>query len=88
MLVSSNPVAVAGLEVRQSGTDVIVHDPSNERIHVLNRSAGAVLALCDGAHDPAAIAASLCAATGAPPERVRPDVEAALAAFRDLRFVR
>ena len=85
---SLNPVAVDGLEVRQTGTDVIVHDPGNEQIHVLNRSAGAVLALCDGAHDLEAIAASLCAATGAPPERVRPDVEAALATFRELRFVR
>lgn len=88
MLGAPNPLAVPGLEVRRSGPDVIVHDPANERIHVLNRSAGAVLELCDGAHDAAAIAASLCAATGAAPERVLPDVEAALAAFRDLRFVR
>jgi Coenzyme PQQ synthesis protein D (PqqD) len=85
---SLKPVAVAGLEVRQTGTDVIVHDPSSEQIHVLNRAAGAVLELCDGAHDPAAIAASLAAATGAPPERVLPDVEAVLATFRELRFVR
>lgn len=84
---SANPLAVTGLEVRQTGADVIVHDPSNEQIHVLNRTAGAVLELCDGRHDPAAIAASLCAATGAPPERVLPDVEAALATFRQLRFV-
>ncbi len=85
---SPKPRAIEGLEVRRTGNDVIVHDPANERIHVLNRSAGMVLELCDGAHAPADIAASLCSRTGAPAERVLGDVEAALESFRQLRFVR
>jgi Coenzyme PQQ synthesis protein D (PqqD) len=84
----SKPIAIEGLEVRRTGLDVIVHDPQHEKIHILNRSAGDVLALCDGEHDPEQIAASLLAGTDAPQERVLDDVLAALATFRQLRFVR
>jgi hypothetical protein len=84
----SKPIAIEGLEVRRTGLDVIVHDPQHEKIHILNRSAGDVLALCDGEHDPEQIAASLRAGTGAAPERVLSDVLAALETFRQLRFVR
>ena len=84
----SKPVAIEGLEVRRTGLDVIVHDPKHEKIHILNRSAGDLLALCDGEHDPAQIAASLRAGTDAPPERVLGDVLATLETFRRLRFVR
>ena len=84
----SKPIAIEGLEVRRTGLDVIVHDPENEKIHILNRSAGDVLALCDGEHDPEQIAASLSAGTDAPQDRVLDDVLAALETFRQLRFVR
>jgi hypothetical protein len=84
----SKPIAIEGLEVRRTMLDVIVHDPQHEKIHILNRSAGDVLALCDGEHDPEQIAASLRAGTGAAPERVLSDVLAALETFRQLRFVR
>jgi hypothetical protein len=84
----SKPIAIEGLEVRRTGLDVIVHDPQHEKIHILNRSAGDLLALCDGEHDPAQIAASLRGGTDAPPERVLGDVLATLETFRRLRFVR
>ena len=83
-----NPIAIDGLEVREAGVDVIVHDPQHEQVHILNRTAGAILELCDGAHAPEEIAASLCARTGAPRDRVLPDVNATLETFRQLRFVR
>jgi precorrin-6B methylase 1 len=82
------PIAIEGLEVRRTGSDVILHDPKHEKIHILNRSAGDLLALCDGEHDPQQIAASLRAGTDAAHERVLGDVLATLETFRRLRFVR
>ncbi|MDB5093005.1 MAG: hypothetical protein JWO85_1106 [Candidatus Eremiobacteraeota bacterium] len=84
----SKPIAIEGLEVRRTGLDVIVHDPEHEKIHILNRSAGDVLALCDGKHDPEQIAASLRAGTDTPQDLVLRDVLSALETFRQLRFVR
>jgi coenzyme PQQ synthesis protein D (PqqD) len=88
MLEISNPLAIEGLEVRATGADVIVHDTQNAQVHVLNHTAGIVLALCDGAHDSDQIAASLCARTKAPLERCLCDVRAVLETFKQLRFVR
>jgi hypothetical protein len=88
MLETSNPRAVEGIDVRHAGGDVIVHDPANDKIHILNRSAGVVLDLCDGAHATEQIAAELSERTGAPPERVLEDVQAVLASFKQLRLVR
>ena len=82
------PIAIDGLEVSRTGLDVIVHDPQHQKIHILNRAAGDLLALCDGEHDPQQIAASLRAGTDAPHERVLGDVLATLETFRRLRFVR
>ncbi len=84
----SKPIAIDGLEVRRTGLDVIVHDPQHEKIHILNRSAGAVLDLCDGEHDPAQIASLVRAGMDVPQERVLSDVLATLDTFRRLRFVR
>lgn len=88
MLTSSNPCAIEGIDVRHAGAEVIVHDPSNNKIHILNDAAGIVLQLCDGAHDAEQIAGELARRTGAPEERVLSDVHAVLASFRELRFVR
>jgi PqqD family protein of HPr-rel-A system len=39
---------VEGLEFQEAGDEVLVHDPTAGRIHVLNRSAATLLRLCDG----------------------------------------
>ena len=88
MLETTNPRTIDGIEVRHAGNDVIVYDPSNDRIHILNATAGRVLDLCDGDHDAEQIAAALANRTNAPAERVLADVHAVLASFRQLRFVR
>jgi hypothetical protein len=87
-MLSSPPIVVEGLDIRTAGNEVIVHDPTHEKVHVLNSTAALVLELCDGRHSTEEIAAALSARTGAPLERVRPDVEAVLRSFRELAFVR
>lgn len=42
------PAHKASLEILQSGSEVLVHDISRSKIHVLNASAGTVLRACDG----------------------------------------
>lgn len=69
------------LEIQESGDDVLVHDRSRSKIHVLNRSAAAVLRACDGATTVDALAAQF---PQAPRERVRADIEATLTAFDEL----
>ena len=81
------PTAIEGLETRTVGHEVLVHDPVHKKIHVLNQTAAAVLAMCDGTRQPAKIAAALAASTGAPAELVRADVEKMVAVFRRLALV-
>lgn len=42
------PACNVALEIQESGDDVLVHDRDSRKIHVLNRTAAAVLRACDG----------------------------------------
>jgi hypothetical protein len=75
------------IEIRDAGEDVLVHDPARNKVHVLNRTAGRVLALCDGTQSPASIAQSLSHATGADLPLVTRDVEAILREFEALELL-
>jgi len=81
------PIAVE-LEFRTAGSDVVVHDAANERVHVLNKTAAYILQSCDGRRSAEAIAEELSSATGAPSEQTLPDVERALTELRELQLVR
>ncbi len=69
------PKAVGDLEIRETGDEVLVHDPLHDKVHVLNRTAGFVLALCDGTRTAGEIAHSLGAAFGTAGPDVGGDVE-------------
>ncbi|MFV0306825.1 MAG: HPr-rel-A system PqqD family peptide chaperone [Desertimonas sp.] len=56
MTTSWNPSSVAGLEIEQVADGLVVYDPTSEQVHYLNSSAAAIMTLCDGDHDVAAIA--------------------------------
>ena len=75
------PVAAEWLEYEESGDDVLVHDRQRQKIHVLNRSAAAILRACDGQTTVDTVAASMGAPQG---YDVRSDIASMLAAFAQL----
>ncbi len=83
----SNPTRAADLEIRKAESDVLVHDLTHKKVHVLNGVAGHVLTLCDGTRSRASIAQSICDATGADFLTVSRDVEAVLQEFANLRLL-
>ena len=81
------PCAVTGLEVRAADDQTLVYDQQAAKVHVLNRTAAHVLALCDGSRTVEDIAAALAAAFATDTERARTDVEAILRTFASLRLL-
>ncbi|HXN09070.1 MAG TPA: PqqD family protein [Candidatus Acidoferrales bacterium] len=81
------PYKPADLDIRTVGEEVLVHDPSHEKVHILNRSAGQILELCTGDHTQEDIVTSICAQTGADQETVARDVAALLSEFSKLGLV-
>ena len=56
---SSRPALASDLDINESDDGLIVYQPSTDRVHYLNHTAGAVLALCDGTRGPEEIASFL-----------------------------
>jgi hypothetical protein len=83
----TNPKRLPEIEIRRAGDDVIVHDPTHARVHVLNETAGHVLELCDGTQSVDEIARSLCRSTGADLSVVSSDVSAILREFGALQML-
>jgi len=81
------PLKPSDLDIRTVGEEVLVHDPSHEKVHILNRSAGQILELCTGEHTQEDIVASICAQTGADKETVARDVAGLLSEFNKLGLV-
>jgi GNAT superfamily N-acetyltransferase len=84
----ATPLAAPGLDIRPAGGEVLVHDAATGQIHVLNATAGRVLARCDGATTLAQIVAELVAATGVDANRAARDVIAVCADFRGKGIIR
>jgi pyrroloquinoline quinone biosynthesis protein D len=83
-----NPCKADDLEIRTVGDEVLVHHVSAQKVHVLNRTAGQILELCDGQRTAADIVDSLCSATSADRDMVSRDVDGMLAEFAKLGLVR
>lgn len=84
---STLPKQVDGLEIRETGAEVVVHDPNASQVHILNQTAAAVLRMCDGTNDAAAIAKAIAADANVDESIVRPDIDRVLASFRDLKII-
>jgi hypothetical protein len=82
------PVRVDHLEIRDADDNVLVYDSAREKIHVLNRTAGFVLRLCDGTRSSPEMARSLSEATGADFSIVAGDVDAIIDTFAILKLLR
>jgi PqqD family protein of HPr-rel-A system len=83
----AKPRRARGIETYPSGDDLLVHDPQRGKVHVLNRTAGAIFSLCDGEHDVAAIAETVAARWAADEAVVAADVATILNAFRRLALL-
>jgi hypothetical protein len=77
----TNPMRTRDLEIRNVDKEILVHDPLHGKVHVLNRTAGRVLEMCDGTHSAAEIARSLSEASGADITIVARDIDAILETF-------
>jgi PqqD family protein of HPr-rel-A system len=47
-LTPSRPTLASDLDVNESDDGLVVYQASTDRVHYLNHTAGAILALCDG----------------------------------------
>ena len=82
-----NPRKADDLEIRTVGEEVLVHHVSAQKVHILNRTAGQILDLCDGRRTSQDIAESIAQATGADRDQVGRDVDGMLAEFEKLGLV-
>ena len=78
---SEKPQVIEGLEFHPAGAEVLVHDASRRKIHVLNQSAAAILHACDGTHDIESLAREL---VPEPSPDVFDDAARIVARFHDL----
>jgi len=81
-LALARPSARADVALRRVGSEWVLYDAAGDRAHVLNSTAAAVWAFCDGSHDPAAMAEAI--AQGIPsaePAAIRRDIEDVLRRF-------
>jgi hypothetical protein len=86
-LLRANPIKTKELEIRKVDGNVLVHDPTHDKVHVINRTAAYVLELCDGTRSSIEIARSLSDATGADLSVVIRDVDALLREFQLLQLL-
>lgn len=78
----ARPSARADVALRRVGSEWVLYDPVGDRAHVLNPTAAAVWAFCDGGHDPASMADAI--AQGIPaaePAAIRRDIDDVLRRF-------
>ncbi|MDQ6779901.1 MAG: PqqD family protein [Candidatus Eremiobacteraeota bacterium] len=76
-----------GLDIKTVGDEVLVHHPAGQKVHILNRTAGRILELCDGVRTPSEIAAMIGAETGADQATVDADVRRIVADFVRLGLI-
>lgn len=48
---NTNPRIKPDINIKIIEKEVLVYDPATEKIHIINRTAGDILNLCDGAND-------------------------------------
>jgi hypothetical protein len=83
----ANPARTDELEIRNVDDKVLVHDAAHDKVHVLNRTAGAVLQMCDGTLSSTEIAHVLSDATGTDISVVIRDVDAIVLEFGTLQLL-
>jgi len=72
------------ITTREVDEGLLVHDERSGQVHVLNRTGGRVLGLCDGAHDAGDIAHILAVEGSVDQARTANDVQRILMQFERL----
>lgn len=80
----TKPKAHHQITTREVDEGLLVHDERSGQVHVLNRTAGRVLGLCDGEHGAGEIARILAAEGNVDESQTANDVQAILAQFERL----
>jgi hypothetical protein len=83
----TTPRRAPGIVTHPSGDELLVHDTRQGKIHVLNATAAAIFALCDGEHDVGRIVASVADAWSADETIVAADVARMITTFRELALL-
>ena len=84
----NRPHKAADLDIRTVGEEVLVHHPSTQKVHILNRTAGQILEMCDGERTQESIVDTICAETGADKDAVAKDVAALVGEFEKLGLIK
>jgi hypothetical protein len=81
-----NPKMKQNLNIKVVENEVMVYDPANEKIHVINQAAGEILNLCDGQNNPEIIKKKISDLYGLADryEDICRDVDEILLAFNNL----
>jgi Coenzyme PQQ synthesis protein D (PqqD) len=87
MTVRTTPRRASGIDTHPSGDELLVHDTRQGKIHVLNTTAAAIFALCDGEHDVGTIVASVADTWSADKTVVAADVAHMITTFRELALL-
>lgn len=87
MTLHNRPKRMPGIELQPTGPELLVHDTSNAKVHVLNATAGRILTLCDGEHDVDGIVDAIVSDWGIDPTIARTDTERALTHFTELGLI-
>ena len=76
------PTARPDVALRRVGSEWVLYDAARDRAHVLNATATAVWAYCDGSHDPDAMTEALARdVPGTEPAAILRDIEDVLRRF-------
>ena len=78
------PAAPDAIGTAFVGDEIVLYDRDRRRCHILNATAGAVWAFCDGATTRDDAVAELAAAFGADPAIVGPDVDRIVAELKQV----
>jgi hypothetical protein len=76
-----------GVTLRRSADEIMLYDPVQDRIHMINDTAAAIWDLCDGETDPDEMDAAICQLTGLPDAVVEEDVARLLLGFHEAGLI-
>jgi PqqD family protein of HPr-rel-A system len=69
------------------GEEVLVHHPATQKVHILNRTAGQILQMCNGETSQEQIVSAICAETGHDKDAVTSDVAAMIEEFEKIGLI-
>ncbi|MDQ6932469.1 MAG: HPr-rel-A system PqqD family peptide chaperone [Candidatus Eremiobacteraeota bacterium] len=82
------PEHIDQLETFPAGSEVLVRDLVNGKIHVLNTTAAEILEMCNGRNDAAVLTAHLAAGSNVERSTVAADIQSLLEEFQRLGLLK